>query len=429
MILDYRHLKDNLVRIDEDFSILKRLYMENKLNNITENEETHSISSIISTIYDGIHINVKLYNDKVPNSSVMSIFPSVSTMERLTEAIVDDKVNGSLIENIWKGEKSWTIEIDVRVFDKKLNLSEREITAMLMHEIGHIIYSNYVPNKISTVIKVKLLQWSHVDKKIIGDIGFRKLLSVPLGVILFKDRNPNNLKEEYAADKVVVKLGYGAELAMAMKKMAIYYSTLNKSKVPADKELAMSVDFVREMIDNLKKRQYKVIRRHFLTAATLTPSITFKDRIKDVDVLLGKSQNNLSVATEFFNEDYLNNLLDKYIKESEEEVMEEFTLFTKKMKKIDPSDFDYIALQIEDIKSTDDKLMLVTYIYNKLDIVDYYIKLINYNDPKYIVPHSKDSLNQMRNTLLKLKDSVIAKKLPEISYNVTINGFPAGYEG
>jgi hypothetical protein len=99
-----------------------------------------------------------------------------------------------------------------------------------------------------------------------------------------------------------------------------------------------------------------------------------------------------------------------------------------KLKKIDPADIDYIGLKVNDIRSNDDKIMIVSYIYNKLDIIDYYIALIDSKSPKYSIPHSKESLIQMRNTLDKYRIDAINRKIPEVSYGINIQ-YPTGYEG
>ena len=98
------------------------------------------------------------------------------------------------------------------------------------------------------------------------------------------------------------------------------------------------------------------------------------------------------------------------------------------MKRIDPAELDYIALELNNIKSNDDKMMLVSYIYSKLDIIDYYIALIDSKNPKYSVPHSRESLVQMKQRLNDYRIQAINRKLPEVNYGISIQ-WPTGYEG
>ena len=73
-------------------------------------------------------------------------------------------------------------------------------------------------------------------------------------------------------------------------------------------------------------------------------------------------------------------------------------------------------------------MMIVSYIYNKIDTIDYYLALIDSKNPKYVIPHSRESLVNMRNILEKYKNDAINRKLPEVNYGISIQ-YPTGYEG
>ena len=104
--------------------------------------------------------------------------------------------------------------------------------------------------------------------------------------------------------------------------------------------------------------------------------------------------------------------------------------FKKNVKRIDPMTIEYIAVKLDSMRSNDDKLMLISYIYSKLDIIDYYLDLMN--NPKtanrYIIPHTRNELTNMKLQLEKLKESVVNKKIPEYRYSVRVD-YPDGYEG
>ena len=85
-------------------------------------------------------------------------------------------------------------------------------------------------------------------------------------------------------------------------------------------------------------------------------------------------------------------------------------------------------MEVNNIKSNDDKMMIVSYIYNKIDTIDYYLALIDSKNPKYVIPHSRESLVNMRNILEKYKNDAINRKLPEVNYGISIQ-YPTGYEG
>ena len=72
--------------------------------------------------------------------------------------------------------------------------------------------------------------------------------------------------------------------------------------------------------------------------------------------------------------------------------------------------------------------MIVSYIYNKIEIIDYYISIIDSKNQKYIVPHTRESLVRMRDMLDKYRIAAITRKKPDVKYGINIQ-YPTGYEG
>ena len=111
-------------------------------------------------------------------------------------------------------------------------------------------------------------------------------------------------------------------------------------------------------------------------------------------------------------------------------VKEAFDIFKKKMKRIDPSIPDYIAIRKGDIKSNDDKLMLVSYIYSKIDLINYYLDIMENPQTanKYIFYNSKNELIRIREALEKDRIEILNYKIPEVRYSIQVQ-YPTGYEG
>ena len=109
---------------------------------------------------------------------------------------------------------------------------------------------------------------------------------------------------------------------------------------------------------------------------------------------------------------------------------ETLNILKKKMDRIDPATVDYVMVRKDDIKSNDDKLMLITYIYGKLDLINYYLDIMD--NPKYakryIFANSRNELIRMRDQLEKLKTEILDYRIPEVRYGVQIM-YPDGYTG
>ena len=83
---------------------------------------------------------------------------------------------------------------------------------------------------------------------------------------------------------------------------------------------------------------------------------------------------------------------------------------SKKPKKLKPLGRDlvaYITVEMNDIRSANDQAMLSGYTCSKIELVDFYITILDTQDPRYIVPHTKQYLVQMKNDLEKLLAQIL----------------------
>ena len=87
-------------------------------------------------------------------------------------------------------------------------------------------------------------------------------------------------------------------------------------------------------------------------------------------------------------------------------------------------------IKMEGIKSESDKLMLITYIHSKLDLIDYYIQILeNPNlSKKYSIPNSLGQLKGFKERLLVYRDNILRYKIPDRLKGVLV-AWPEGYEG
>lgn len=127
-------------------------------------------------------------------------------------------LDDSDIANILSGKankvtiKSYAIEFDSKLF--QIGLSAKELTACLLHELGHVIndiyYTEYIKNALSSYISYnKILKPKHYDFLQVMRLGvidaFNKIDNIFFG---------ND--EEKIADEFVVACGYGNELMSAI---------------------------------------------------------------------------------------------------------------------------------------------------------------------------------------------------------------------
>lgn len=83
---------------------------------------------------------------------------------------------------------------------------------------------------------------------------------------------------------------------------------------------------------------------------------------------------------------------------------------SKKPKKLKPIPRDiiaYITIEMNDIHSANDQAMLSGYTCSKIELVDFYITVLDTNDARYIVPHNKQYLEWMKKELERLLAQIL----------------------
>ena len=102
----------------------------------------------------------------------------------------------------------------------------------------------------------------------------------------------------------------------------------------------------------------------------------------------------------------------------------------KKLKKI-PSDLvSYIQIETEAIRDFNDKQMISSYCLGKLEMVNWYIELLECGSEKYVVPQSRAHLEMIRDQLMECHKQIMGVKIKNPNDRPIIDiKYPRGYEG
>lgn len=125
--------------------------------------------------------------------------------------------------------EEYYIEFDSKLFDPMLGLNKREKTAILLHEIGHIVYDTETIDEVKRQIDMYFAKsGDYVD--INAPKGYRELIGYALkdsimkvGSLFSKFGNT-----EIIADSFVAACGYGPDLESAMRKIITSNTYINK---------------------------------------------------------------------------------------------------------------------------------------------------------------------------------------------------------
>lgn len=101
----------------------------------------------------------------------------------------------------------------------------------------------------------------------------------------------------------------------------------------------------------------------------------------------------------------------------------------KRLKKIPTDLVAYISIETESIKTSNDKMMIASYCLGKIEIVEWYIELIETGSRKYVVPHTKPYLELVKTQLLACFKKIMDTKINTSQRPIIDIQYPSGYEG
>ena len=105
-------------------------------------------------------------------------------------------------------------------------------------------------------------------------------------------------------------------------------------------------------------------------------------------------------------------------------------MFKKKLKKIQYDLVSYIQIETEAIKDFNDKQMISSYCLHKLEVVNWYLDLLEKGSNKYIVPQSKEHLEMVRDQLIECHKNIMRTEVMNTNKRPFIDiDYPDKYKG
>ena len=409
--------KEAFKSIDNAFLVLQ----EDKASETGKKIIKDSLNEIFDVDFD---IEIIPVNDNSP-LFVMSVFPEKSVVSKIISAVTTNSGNIETIKKLWQQNKKWTLEIDERILNKNfINCSNRELTALVLHEIGHVVCTNSIPSRISTIIQYEIAKSKLENKILAADKLFSKILALPILNACVSDSRKSDkpLSVEIKADSFAKKMGYQQELLSVLKKITTNQKypkggTINKNMEEMTKFSINTLNQLKAREDNLLKKNLVSLKKECVSPYIESYIDDFYNTIFETG---DKSISSIEHLT--FMENRADSIVENYYTE--------FFFGKKKLSKIDPAELDYIDIKTNEIKNENDKMMLISYIHSKLDIIDFYLEILKDSKlaKKYNVPNSADQLERMRTRLLTSRENILKYKIPERNKGIII-AWPENYEG
>lgn len=365
----------------------------------------------------------------------MSVFPETSVSDRIVDCMINNKPLQAY-EEIWTSVNFWIIEIDSKLlYDRQLNANPAELTAALLHEIGHVVYSNTIPQKLNKTMSLAYLQLPAKVKHIIK-IEERKFKKIFLPVVAQASMNVSySLKKEIEADKYVIKMGYGEALDALLQKILLTYGSrfVECDDKEQEKNLKVACNWSSQQVIELENRK-DTLKASIERVSLVTPSKYIKGLFQDMNKSIFKGMESMdeivarrgrgTFVTEGTYVDLTRPESFKYVLEAANK-----SKLDKQGRviKVTQHDIDIIVLQAEKITNQNDKIYLLDIIYDyieTLDLMDEYL----HNGKKDRVQMTERQIKDMREQLEVLRLQVLKYKIVEKQYGVFIK-YPVGYEG
>lgn len=389
-----------------------------------------SVSRVISKI-SGLNVEVLYTPNKTIEFFGMQIYPKEDIMYDIADRIAsNDRYRVQELMELLN-QTSWVVEIDSKLLlDKNLNATGPELTAALLHEIGHAKDKNSIANRLYRTYVIKKAEMNQRFKNVARhkDSIFANLFRMPvMKAITAKTYNTDILNSELAADRYVVECGYGYHLQSLIAKMIKTYGSgeVNKSQGELDKEVNMIYQWIINNLNTANVRQRNLVMA--ITGELIrTPTLGMRNILKTI-IPIDLDYDDASQPEARYrlhqHEKSINTIAKNYTTEGL------FNLFdtNRKIKEVKQADIDYIALELDKVKTHEDKMYVLDLVYNELDKIEASEDLLASGNT-HLVKMSSTKIKDYRKQLEDIRKKILSIKIEDNKYNVFIK-YPKGYEG
>lgn len=388
----------------------------------------------------------------------LRIFPVIAEMDMIAEEIINKRISFNKLIEKWRSIENWYLEIDAQVFLRyEINFTPKELTAMVIHEIGHTLYSEKLISIMYNAFKESQMRMKLADKASLKVLYSLYMIPLSIGCMQknFID-SKNQISVEYYADSILKEYGYLEHLASALDKIIKAYGSQNESDNYKKKNITQSIVWCNMNVADLARRKEK-LKDEIFYQSIKTESNYFKAVcVKVLNEIGVKMRERYSGAVvectiDMLQSDYtygdemlplfeafvpfidvkIGSQLDRRwhtVKESfNEEAAVEGLIFNRKYKKVQlptQQEIDEIMIEIDKIQNNRDRIYVLELIYNLSERIDVYEQ---YHRKKEVA-RDKAKIDVLRREIENLRTAVLNKKPLSKEYKFFVR-YPEGYEG
>lgn len=414
----YRSKKESIMMVEECF---RNIQQEKDINK--------NLRLIESAIKREFNINIKIsIVDNKQKFFGMCVYPSHEEINMLTKLLLETNVSMKEVEKVHiefmtKGEH--IVEIDsILLYDHNLNATAGEVTAILLHEVGHIIASNGIVCRFERAKEYMTVRFDTKTRKLVPIIPLITKLFNIATLQMFSNHFNIDLMKEKKADDLAFKAGYGKELHDILGKLITngQGDRVRRTSKDMDKDIELTIDW---LIVNIKELEYRKdrLKRSLNIIKMTTPSNYLADWIDKINGgIFREEKKTLVEKVEAINEAFiLSKLNDKKIKAPNGALDS-----SGRVRRLSPRDLDIYRAELERVNTVDDKIFLLERLYDLLEIAEY-AKYLLENEPKRVM-QSEQTINMYIEHIHEIIGEVNKRKVTQTKYGLYIK-YPADYEG
>lgn len=295
-------------------------------------------------------------------------------------------INGDRAVEIIQSENKtridkYYLELDSKLFDPLLNLDNRELTAVLLHEVGHLVNDDSPVEEFRKEIDLYLTR-NNDSLKISDSIHYREILAYGIKDYL---RRVNSLfetnKEELLADEFVYYCGYGNELEKAFQKIWKNHGNINKNV----KDKFMVLRWTLSLYKDVKHKRIAAIRA------------LNRGKSLDSSKLEMREKENVIRRLNRIDDD---SLLEAAVSEFKAKKGIFTNMRTKGMKALEDELYEF-AVRLKTLNDEDTALVMIRQVNYRISLIDEYIRTEDMPDDKRERWYDlRDRYDKVRNQIL-----------------------------
>lgn len=346
------------------------------MHQIKDNPSSSNMNALqreLNSFFKDSHCNGVIYTKNTDKLFFgMCVMPDISDIQVDRILVTDERVRVN----------SYYLELDSKLFDPLLGLTSQELTAVLLHEVGHLVNDATPVDELRKEIDVYLAKENEAIS--IENAQYSKIIGFGVKDYIRKVGSLFEKKDdELLADEFVYSCGYGKSLESAFKKIVKNNKILSKDV--NNKFLVLRWTLL--LYKDIKHRRLAAIR--VLNKGKSLDGSVLEKREKEA---LIRNLNNATInesvieaaAAEFrAKKGIFSNMRVKGAKALEDELYE-------------------FAVRLKTLNTEEDALVMLRQINYRISLIDEYMRVENLSeDEKNRWYNLKDDYNNIRNKIVE----------------------------